>query len=124
MRIIVSAVIASVAFTVWTTALSAQDPVAVSPGIVKVKFENDRVRVLEAELAPGAKEGMHSHPSYVIYILAGGKVRHFAPDGKITELELKAGDVMYRDPLTHAAQNIGDTTLHMILVELKTAATK
>jgi quercetin dioxygenase-like cupin family protein len=112
-------VVAAVTFIVWATRLSAQDPVTVSPGIVKVKFENDRVRVLEAELPPGAKEQMHSHPAYVICILAGGKVRHFAPDGKITELELKAGDVMYRDPLTHAAENIGDTTLHMILVELK-----
>ena len=29
------------------------------------------------------------------------------------------GEVVYRDPLTHAAENIGSTTMHMILVELK-----
>jgi hypothetical protein len=36
-----------------------------------------------------------------------------------TEGELKTGDALYRDPLTHAAENIGNTTMHMILVELK-----
>ena len=29
------------------------------------------------------------------------------------------GEVLYREPLTHAAENIGDKPLHMILVELK-----
>lgn len=98
----------------------AQDPAVVQASTVKVKFENDKVRVLEAELPAGVKEKVHSHPAYVIYVLAGGKVRNYASDGKITEGELKTGDVIYRDPLTHAAENIGTTTLHMILVEMKT----
>jgi quercetin dioxygenase-like cupin family protein len=55
----------------------------------------------------------------VIYVLAGGKVRNYAADGKITEAELKTGEVLYREPLTHAAENIGNTTMHFILVELK-----
>jgi len=124
MRIIISAVIASVAFIGWTTSVSAQDPAVVLASTVKVKFENEKVRVLEAELPAGVKEKMHSHPAYVIYVLAGGKVRNYAADGKITEAEVKTGDVLYRDPLTHAAENIGTTTLHMILVEMKTAPAK
>ncbi|HZE56754.1 MAG TPA: cupin domain-containing protein [Chthoniobacterales bacterium] len=119
MRIIISAVIASFGFTVWTTLVSAQDPAVVQSRTVKVKFENEKVRVLEAELPPGVKEQVHSHPAYVIYVLAGGKVRNYATDGKTTETELKTGDVIYREPLTHAAENIGTTTLHMILVEMK-----
>jgi quercetin dioxygenase-like cupin family protein len=121
MRIIISAVIAAAGFVVWAAAASAQDPAVVQSRTVKVKFENEKVRVLEAELPPGVKEQVHSHPAYVIYVLAGGKVRNFASDGKITEAELKTGDVLYREPLTHAAENIGTTTLHMILVEMKTA---
>ena len=124
MRIIISALIASVAFIGWTTSVSAQDPAVVLASTVKVKFENEKVRVLEAELPAGAKEKMHSHPAYVIYVLAGGKVRNYAADGKITEAEVKTGDVLYRDPLTHAAENIGTTTLHMILVEMKAAPAK
>jgi beta-alanine degradation protein BauB len=121
MRIIVSAVIAAFA-AMWATSVPAQDPAVVNAKTVKIKFENERVRVLEAELPPGVKEQVHAHPAYVIYVLAGGKVRNYAADGKTTEAELKTGDVIYRDPLTHAAENIGNTTMHMILVELKTPA--
>jgi quercetin dioxygenase-like cupin family protein len=125
MRIIICAVIASVAFVVGAAApASAQDPAVVNAKTVKVKFENERVRVLEAELPPGVKEAVHSHPAYVIYVMAGGKVRNYASDGKTTETEIKTGDVLYRDPLTHAAENIGTTTMHMILVELKTGPSK
>jgi quercetin dioxygenase-like cupin family protein len=119
MRIIICAVIATVSFGVWATSASAQDPAAVNSKTIKVKFENDRVRVLEAELPPGVKEQVHSHPAYVIYVLAGGKVRNYAADGKTSESDLKTGDVLYREPLTHAAENIGSTTMHFILVELK-----
>jgi beta-alanine degradation protein BauB len=119
MRFIISAVIAAVTFIVPTSSVWAQDPAVVQSSTVKLKFENEKVRVLEAELPPGVKEKQHSHPAYVIYVMAGGKVRNYAADGKITEAELKAGDVLYREPLTHAAENIGTTTLHMILVELK-----
>ena len=114
-------VIASVAFIVATSSVSAQDPAVVQSKTVKLKFENERVRVLEAELPPGVKEQVHSHPAYVIYVLAGGKVRNYAADGKTTEAELKTGEVLYREPLTHAAENIGSTTMHFILVELKDA---
>ena len=121
MRLIISAAVASFALIAWPTAVSGQDPAVVNAKTIRVKFENDRVRVLEAELPAGVKEQVHSHPAYVIYVLAGGKVRNYAADGRTTESELKTGDVLYRDPLTHAAENIGDTTMHMILVELKAA---
>ena len=118
MRMIICAVVASFALIVGTT-VSGQDPAVVNAKTVKVKFENERVRVLEAELPPGTKEAVHSHPAYVIYVMAGGKVRNYAADGKTTESELKTGEVLYREPLTHAAENIGTTTMHFILVELK-----
>ena len=124
MRLIISAVIASVAFITWTDQVSGQDPAVVNAKTVKVKFENDKVRVLEAELPPGTKETVHSHPAYVIYVQAGGKVRNYAADGKTTESELKTGDVLYREPLTHAAENIGTTTMHFILVEMKAPPTR
>jgi quercetin dioxygenase-like cupin family protein len=121
MRLIIS-VIAAFTFIAWATPVWAQDPAVVNSKTIKVKFENDRVRVLEAELPPGTKEQVHSHPAYVIYVLTGGKYRNYAADGKTTEGELKTGEVLYRDPLTHAAENIGNTSMHMILVELKTSA--
>ena len=97
----------------------AQDAAVANPKTVHVTLENDKVRVLEAELPPGAKEQVHSHPASVIYVIAGGKVRNHAADGTATERELKAGDTLYREPLTHWTENIGATTVHLILVELK-----
>lgn len=119
MRIIISVVVASVTLIGWAASVSAQDPAVVNAKTIKVKFENERVRVLEAELPPGVKEQVHSHPAYVIYVLAGGKYRNYASDGKTSEGELKSGEVIYREPLTHASENIGTTTMHMILVEMK-----
>jgi quercetin dioxygenase-like cupin family protein len=104
------------------TLADAQDPAVVNSKTIHVKFENDRVRVLEALLPPGTKEQVHSHPANVIYVLAGGRYRNYAADGKITEGTFQAGDVIYRDPLTHAAENIGDKPMHLILVELKSEA--
>ena len=97
----------------------AQDPAVVNAQTIRVKLENSRVRVLEATLPPGAKEQLHSHPAYVIHVLAGGKLRSHAVDGKTTEYELVTGETLYREPFTHWAENIGKTTVHLILVELK-----
>ncbi len=104
-----------------TRTAPAQDPAQVNASSIHVKLDNSHVRVLESILKPGEKENMHSHPSYVIYVLAGGKTRNHTADGKTSEAELKAGDVIYRDPITHWAENIGNTTIHLILVEIKSA---
>jgi len=102
----------------------AQDPAVVNSKTIQVKFENDRVRVLEGVLPPGVKEQVHSHPAYVIYVVEGGRYRNYASDGKVTEGEFKTGDVIFREPITHSAENIGDKPMHFILVELKGDATK
>jgi quercetin dioxygenase-like cupin family protein len=98
---------------------SAQDAAKVNPKTITVKLDNARTRVLEAVLPPGAKEQMHSHPASIIYVLSGGTFRSHAPDGKTSDATLKDGDVIYREPLTHWAENTGTTTLHLIVVELK-----
>ena len=96
-----------------------QDPLIVNAKTIALKLENSRVRVLEATLKPGDKEQTHSHPAYVIYVIAGGKFRNHAQDGTVTDGEFKTGDVIYREPVTHWAENVGDTTIRLELVELK-----
>jgi quercetin dioxygenase-like cupin family protein len=95
------------------------DPVVVNAKTAHVKFENDRVRVIDAVLQPGDKEKMHSHPAYVIYVLAGGKMRNHTADGTTSDSEFVTGQTIFREPLTHWAENIGTTTVHVLLVELK-----
>jgi quercetin dioxygenase-like cupin family protein len=96
-----------------------QDPLIVNAKTIALKLENKRVRVLEATLKPGDKEQTHSHPAYVIYVIAGGKFRNHGQDGTVTDGEFKTGDVIYREPMTHWAENTGDTTIRLELVELK-----
>jgi len=97
----------------------AQDPVKVNAKFIHVKLDNSRVRVFESVLKPGEKEEMHSHPAYVTYVIAGGKIRNHLADGKVSEAELKTGDALYREPLTHWAENIGTTPIDVLIVELK-----
>ena len=95
----------------------AQD--ALSDKSVHLRVENDRVRVLERTLQPGEREAVHSHPAYVIYVVKGGKMRIHRGDGKVFDTDAKAGDVLFRDPVTHWGENIGTTPVQVILVELK-----
>jgi len=96
-----------------------QDPVVVNSNTIVLKLENSRVRVLEATLKPGDKEKTHSHPAYVIYVIEGGRVRTHGADGNVVEADFKTGDVIYREAVTHWAENIGKTTIRLELVELK-----
>jgi quercetin dioxygenase-like cupin family protein len=102
-------------------AASAQDAAVVNAKTVVVKLDNAKTRVLDSALEPGEKEQMHSHPASIIYIISGGRIRNHNADGTTSETDIKAGDVIYREPLTHWAENIGTTRIHLILVELKPA---
>lgn len=95
------------------------DPVKVSPQLYRVRLENERVRVLEYHLAPGAKESMHSHVSGVVYVMSGATLRATSPEGKTTESEAASGEVIWRDPTTHALENIGKTEAAAMVVEVK-----
>jgi beta-alanine degradation protein BauB len=100
---------------------TAMDAATVTPKVVKVKLENDRVRVLDYVSGPGDKEDWHSHPAFVVYIVTGGTLRITTPDGKSIDDEFKTGDIRFREPVTHITENIGETQLHAIIVELEMA---
>lgn len=99
--------------------LRAQDAALVNPKTIHVTLDNDKVRVFEATLPPGWKENQHSHPTSIVYVVEGGKVRNHLPDGTSSEAAYTAGQTAYRDPVTHWAENIGTTTIRLIVVELK-----
>ena len=102
-----------------TSVAQSLDPAVVNAEMEHVRLENNHVRVIEGVLQPDDKEQMHSHPAFVVYMIAGGRIRNNFADGKVVEAELKTGDVLYREPQTHWVQNIGTTTIHFLLVELK-----
>ena len=95
------------------------DPVKLSPQLYDVRFDNDRLRVLEYRAKPGQKEPMHSHPPGVVYLFSDSIMRTTLPDGTTSETSRKAGELYWRDFTTHAAENIGETESHALAVELK-----
>ena len=110
--------------TALAASLAAQDAAKVSPKTVHVKLDNDRVRVLEAMSEPGEREGMHSHPASIVYVVEGATLRISTPDGKSTVVTFKTGDTIWREPVTHAAENVGKTRFHAIIVEMKEPGTR
>ena len=102
------------------TTAYAQDPVKLSPQYYKVLLENDQVRVMEYRLKAGEKEPMHSHPAGVVYVLSGAKLKFTYPDGRTEEKVAATGETIWRDPTTHAVENVGDTEAHAIAIDLKT----
>ena len=102
-----------------TAVARAQDVAKVNPDTIKVTLDNSRARVMEATLKPGVKERMHHHPASIVYVVAGGKVRSHGADGTVSEATYQEGQTLYREPLTHWAENIGTTTIRLVVVELK-----
>jgi quercetin dioxygenase-like cupin family protein len=97
----------------------AEEAAKVAPHVYKVLFENERVRLLEVRMKPGDESANHAHPDYLLYTLAGGTVKLSDASGQSAEVEIKAGDTMWRPAEEHSARNVGTTDLHALFVELK-----
>jgi beta-alanine degradation protein BauB len=95
------------------------DPVVISPQYYAVLLDSNHVRVLEYRLPPGRREAMHRHPAYVIYFFQAAKLRATYLDGHSSETVVTPGETLYRDALSHAVENIGETDVHALLIELK-----
>ena len=81
-------------------------------------MENERVRVFNATFKPGDKAIMHHHPDHVVYVLEGGKMK-LTSEGKTDVLDLKTGDAIFLNAQMHEAENVGQSTLELLVVELK-----
>ena len=100
-------------------AVRAQDMVQVAPKNCKVLLENDKARVIEVVLKPGEKLEKHSHPANIVYSLTGGKAKYTSADGKTQEHELKAGQAVWSEAVTHSAENVGTTESRTVVIQLK-----
>ncbi len=109
----------AVALCLMSTAAFAQDPVKVDPKHYTVVSENDRVRVLRIRYGAHEKSVMHSHPDSVVTFLTDVHVKFTMPDGTTQEVTQKAGDAMWTPAGTHLPENLSDTAMDAILVELK-----
>jgi beta-alanine degradation protein BauB len=102
-----------------------QDPIKAASNVYKkVLLDNEQVRVLQVEFAPGEVAAWHQHPNHVVYALTDGKLEITDKGKPANVLDIKAGDAMYLAAVTHTAKNVGTTPLKLIVTELKPAAKK
>ncbi len=95
------------------------DPIRVAPTNYTVVFENERVRVLSFHGRPNDKWGLHAHPDAVVVSLSEYIVRNAIVGSEPTVRQGTLGDVMWSPAKTHTGENIGNTDMACILVELK-----
>ena len=95
------------------------DAVKVAPDSYKVVLENDAVRVLEVRIKQGVKSEMHSHPRSVAICINDQRLRFTFPNGKTEDANLKRGQAVWLDGLSHAVENVGTEDVSSVVVELK-----
>ena len=104
------------------------DELAAAPGNLDVGtsvwFENPRIRVWEILLQPGERGPFHSHTTnYFWTVVEGGRGLQRFDDGTYAVRDYNVGDTKYLEhtvetALVHDLENIGDTPLRFVTVEL------
>ena len=55
----------------------------------------------------------------MLYALTNYRVKNTAADGTTKVFERKAGDIFWGEPITQKGENVGDTEVRALIVELK-----
>lgn len=87
-------------------------------------FENDRIRVWEVLLQPGERGAFHAHTTNYFWTVVEPSrgLQRFA-DGTFIVRDYRLGDTRYLEhtpdtALIHDLENVGETTLRFVTVEL------
>jgi hypothetical protein len=104
------------------------DALIAAPQHHKLLFENEFVRVLDANIPAGEKTNLHEHRySASMYFISWSDFIRYDADGNVM-LDSRSlekihfpGTVIWSDPLAaHVLKNVGENNLHVICVEIKT----
>jgi beta-alanine degradation protein BauB len=85
---------------------------------------NERLRIFELRLEPGQRAPFHIHDKpYFWTVVDAGRGKQRFSDGTWTIHAYETGETSFREPspeepLVHDLENVGDTTLRFITVEL------
>ncbi|MFP3913614.1 MAG: cupin domain-containing protein [Actinomycetota bacterium] len=87
-------------------------------------FENEKVRVWEVRLEPGERGPFHNHTrNYFWTVVEGSRGLQRFADGSYAVRDYRVGDTRYLEhspesSLIHDLENVGDSTLRFVTVEL------
>lgn len=93
------------------------DAIEASPNHYTLLSEEGNIRVLRMTLPPGERDALHSHYYETVYFLSGGSVKLHVGDD-IMEADIPNGYVIHHEPWTHSVENVGDTIIQAIIVEM------
>jgi hypothetical protein len=100
----------------------AQEPKAPAADGAKIVLDNERVRVSEITVKPGAKMRIGSAPEQFLYALTEATLA-FLPPGKAGyEVMLNVGEASLLPTSLPEAENVGEKELRAIIVEMKQPA--
>ena len=98
------------------------DFVESSPDQTKILLENEYVRIIEYSLKPGEKDNTHTHPPKTSSVISGGMLRIYPENEKPFDAEEVKGAAEWADKVgKHYVENIGKTTVTILLTEIKSA---
>ena len=102
-------------------AQTAEPTYKADPTVYKLIFEDADFRVIEATHTKGVRDKPHSHGGpFLVYNLTDCTQKTYAPDGKATERDGKAGTVTALPAIaSHTAENTGAADCKQIFVEKK-----
>lgn len=89
-----------------------------------VWFENERIRVWEVLLEPGERGAFHAHTTnYFWTVVEGSRGMQRFSDGTFVVRDYLVGETKYlehseKDFLIHDLENVGDSRLRFVTVEL------
>ncbi len=96
------------------------DGVEESPENFKILLENEFVRIVEYSLKPGEKDNWHTHPPKSGYVVSGGKLKIYPENDEAFVSDERVGDTFWSGYAgKHHDENIGSTTVTIVLTEIK-----
>lgn len=101
---------------------AAQNPKDAGSDVYKLKLENDRVRVYEANFKPGAKLPVRNFPNHLIYMLTDGTLVFEQVGHTGYEMTFKAGEVQWFPAQARTMENDTDKEVRLLVLEVKDAA--
>ena len=103
------------------------DAMTAAPDHHAVLLDNEHVRILDTHLRPGECTPLHAHEwPAALYVLSWSDFRRLDEHGAVlvdsrtTNSRSAPGEALWLTPLgAHCVENVGDTDLHIIAVEMK-----
>src|SRR5258708_11836226 len=102
------------------------DALIAAPASHRVVLENDRVRLLEVVIEPGAREPEHTHQAVSLMIVdEPARIRYYVGDAVRFESRARSGTrpgmrVRWMEPEgPHSVENIDEHRYHAMRIELK-----